>query len=189
MRRLVPARKVSLLKFASLGFIFVLLGLSACRPASLTALVGQRSARSNSQPAPRKTSQPYTGDLSIFEYKDRDEKLQVQRVMDILQALPLLVFSAVTLVITLGDAWAILSRARFLTPVFPLLTPLVIWLMLMGVGCLVLTLHLANWVARVWAGLAEIMLGVSSPPSWWSRANTPGVRNPRTLHLISPYYT
>lgn len=84
MRPLVPARKVSHLKFASLGFIFVLLSLSASRPASLTALVVQRSAPSNSQPAPRKTSQPYTGDLSIFEYKDRDEKLQVQRVMDIL---------------------------------------------------------------------------------------------------------
>jgi ubiquinone/menaquinone biosynthesis C-methylase UbiE len=32
----------------------------------------------------RKTSKPYTGDLSIFEYKDRDKKLQVERVMDIL---------------------------------------------------------------------------------------------------------
>jgi len=32
----------------------------------------------------RKTSTPYTGDLSIFEYKDRDKKLQVERVMDIL---------------------------------------------------------------------------------------------------------
>jgi SAM-dependent methyltransferase len=32
----------------------------------------------------RKTSTPYTGDLSIFENPDRDKKLQVQRVMDIL---------------------------------------------------------------------------------------------------------
>ncbi len=44
----------------------------------------QNSANTNSQPEPRKTSKPYTGDLSIFENKDRDEKLQVQRVMDIL---------------------------------------------------------------------------------------------------------
>jgi two-component system, OmpR family, phosphate regulon sensor histidine kinase PhoR len=43
----------------------------------------------------------------------------------------------------------------------PLLIPVVAWLMAMGAGCLLLTLHLANWVARVWAGLAEIMLGVS----------------------------
>ncbi len=36
------------------------------------------------QTPPRKTSAPYTGDLSVFEYKDRDKKLQVERVMDIL---------------------------------------------------------------------------------------------------------
>jgi SAM-dependent methyltransferase len=40
------------------------------------------------QTAPRKTSTPYTGDLSIFEGKDRDSKLQVQRVMDILGVVP-----------------------------------------------------------------------------------------------------
>lgn len=33
---------------------------------------------------PRPTSEPYKGDLSIFEYKDRDQKLQIQRVMDLL---------------------------------------------------------------------------------------------------------
>lgn len=32
----------------------------------------------------RPTSEPYKGDLSIFEYKDRDQKLQIQRVMDLL---------------------------------------------------------------------------------------------------------
>ena len=32
----------------------------------------------------RPTSEPYTGDLSIFEDKDRDQKLQVERVMDVL---------------------------------------------------------------------------------------------------------
>ena len=32
----------------------------------------------------RKTSEPYTGDLSIFESKGRDERLQINRVMDIL---------------------------------------------------------------------------------------------------------
>lgn len=36
------------------------------------------------QQAERKTSTPYTGDLSIFEEPDRDKKLQIQRVMDIL---------------------------------------------------------------------------------------------------------
>ncbi|HEX4604283.1 MAG TPA: methyltransferase domain-containing protein, partial [Candidatus Angelobacter sp.] len=44
----------------------------------------QTGAKADAQPTPRKTSKPYTGDLSIFEDKDRDGKLQVQRVMDIL---------------------------------------------------------------------------------------------------------
>ena len=34
--------------------------------------------------APRKTSTPYTGDLSIFDVPGRDERLQVNRVMDML---------------------------------------------------------------------------------------------------------
>jgi SAM-dependent methyltransferase len=34
--------------------------------------------------AQRPTSTPYTGDLSIFEYPDRDKKLQVDRVMNLL---------------------------------------------------------------------------------------------------------
>jgi SAM-dependent methyltransferase len=32
----------------------------------------------------RPTSAPYSGDLSIFEYPDRDKKLQIDRVMDLL---------------------------------------------------------------------------------------------------------
>src|SRR5437867_2854438 len=32
----------------------------------------------------RKTSEPYTGDLSIFESAGREERLQINRVMDIL---------------------------------------------------------------------------------------------------------
>lgn len=84
MRRLVPADKLSLLVFAGLIFSVTLVPLSTLRLSSSTAQQIQDSATSNSQPAPRKTSKPYTGDLSIFETKDRDEKLQVERVMDIL---------------------------------------------------------------------------------------------------------
>ena len=36
------------------------------------------------QTASRPTSTPYSGDLSIFEYPDRDKKLQIDRVMDLL---------------------------------------------------------------------------------------------------------
>ena len=41
-------------------------------------------AQSTTTGPQRATSKPYSGDLSIFEYPDRDEKLQVSRVMDIL---------------------------------------------------------------------------------------------------------
>lgn len=36
----------------------------------------------------RPTSTPYAGDLSIFEYPDRDRKLQIGRVMDLLGIVP-----------------------------------------------------------------------------------------------------
>ena len=38
--------------------------------------------------ADRPTSTPYAGDLSIFEYPDRDKKLHVERVMDLLGIAP-----------------------------------------------------------------------------------------------------
>ena len=41
-------------------------------------------APSSGPPLPRPTSEPYTGDLSIFETPGRDQRLQINRVMDIL---------------------------------------------------------------------------------------------------------
>src|SRR6202521_643144 len=43
---------------------------------------------STQQTAPRKTSTPYTGDLSVFDSPGRDQKLQINRVMDILGIAP-----------------------------------------------------------------------------------------------------
>jgi SAM-dependent methyltransferase len=40
------------------------------------------------QPAKRETSTPYTGDLSVFESPERDKKLQIDRVMDVLGIMP-----------------------------------------------------------------------------------------------------
>jgi len=84
MRRFIPAGKKSLFLIAVLVFIFRSVSLTASHIGTLTALAAQNSANTSSQAEPRKTSKPYTGDLSVFESKDRDEKLQVQRVMDIL---------------------------------------------------------------------------------------------------------
>jgi predicted methyltransferase len=83
MPRFFSARKVSFSLFAVLIFSCASIALRASRVAIL-ALETQNSGKPSSQSAPRKTSQPYTGDLSIFENKDRDQKLRVQRVMDIL---------------------------------------------------------------------------------------------------------
>jgi ubiquinone/menaquinone biosynthesis C-methylase UbiE len=62
------------------GLLFVVLTLAAW---------GQAPAPAPPTPNPqqtmqRPTSTPYAGDLSIFEYPDRDKKLQVDRVMDLL---------------------------------------------------------------------------------------------------------
>jgi len=45
--------------------------------------LAQTASPVQTQP-PRATSKPYTGDLSIFDYPDRDKKLQIYRVMDLL---------------------------------------------------------------------------------------------------------
>ena len=48
-------------------------------------LAGALSIGALGQTAPqRPTSTPYAGDLSIFEYPDRDKKLQIDHVMDLL---------------------------------------------------------------------------------------------------------
>lgn len=44
----------------------------------------QTSTPTQQETTQRPTSTPYTGDLSRFEYPDRDKKLQIDRVMDLL---------------------------------------------------------------------------------------------------------
>ncbi|HEY0795133.1 MAG TPA: class I SAM-dependent methyltransferase [Acidisarcina sp.] len=65
----IPLRRIA----QFLLFCFVVLTLHANLP-------GQ-----DNKDAPRPTSTPYSGDLSIFEYPDRDKKLQIDRVMDLLE--------------------------------------------------------------------------------------------------------
>jgi ubiquinone/menaquinone biosynthesis C-methylase UbiE len=62
--------------------------LSQCACSSSKANQSPSRQAAAQEAAPRKTSRPYTGDLSIFEDADRDNKLQVQRVMDILGVVP-----------------------------------------------------------------------------------------------------
>jgi SAM-dependent methyltransferase len=78
MIRFTILRRSSLVLLAAFIFLFVQ------APVPLNVWAAQTGAKTDAKPTPRKTSQPYTGDLSIFESKDRDKKLQVQRVMNIL---------------------------------------------------------------------------------------------------------
>lgn len=50
----------------------------------------QTTAQPSTAPAgqQRKTSEPYTGDLTVFDYPGRDERLQINRVMDLLGITP-----------------------------------------------------------------------------------------------------
>jgi predicted methyltransferase len=52
------------------------------------SVVAQSQAAATPQAEQRKTSTPYTGDLSIFDSPGRDERLQINRVMDILGVTP-----------------------------------------------------------------------------------------------------
>ena len=63
--------------------------LAVCCFWSTAPCLGQNSSPSTTAPVQqRKTSEPYTGDLSIFDSPGRDERLQIRRVMDILGIAP-----------------------------------------------------------------------------------------------------
>jgi SAM-dependent methyltransferase len=64
--------------------LLLLLSLS-WQPAPSQTPAPSKSPSSDNQ---RQTSTPYTGDLSRFEYPDRDKKLQIDRVMDLLDIKP-----------------------------------------------------------------------------------------------------
>lgn len=50
----------------------------------ITMVSAQSSAPPSQSGEPRKTSTPYTGDLSVFDSPGRDARLQINRVMDVL---------------------------------------------------------------------------------------------------------
>src|SRR5450759_977968 len=66
--------------------LYIALLLLTCWLAPAQLALPQESA---ARPVPqRETSTPYTGDLSIFDFPGRDEKLHINRVMDILSITP-----------------------------------------------------------------------------------------------------
>jgi len=67
--------------FATLGLLLSLFGLTGSEYHAHAQATEQQHTQ-------RPTSTPYKGDLSIFEYADRDQKLHIDRVMDLLDIAP-----------------------------------------------------------------------------------------------------
>jgi SAM-dependent methyltransferase len=63
------------------------------------------------QSEPRKTSKPYTGDLSVFDSPGRDQKLQIDRVMDLLEISP----GKTVADVGAGSGWFTVRAARRVT--------------------------------------------------------------------------
>jgi SAM-dependent methyltransferase len=71
-----------MIRYRSFSLARILLLLCCCFP----AVTSQTAASPAQQPSTdrRKTSTPYTGDLSIFDSPGREQRLQIDRVMEIL---------------------------------------------------------------------------------------------------------
>ena len=97
----MPSRRSVLVAILALGLLLPV--------ASRLPTAAQGYAQS---PAPaRKTSTPYTGDLSIFETPGRDERLQIDRVMDMLAIIP----GKTVADIGAGSGWFSVRAARRVT--------------------------------------------------------------------------
>ena len=87
---------------AALPFVFL---------SSIVAQAQSAPSASSQQSAPRKTSKPYTGDLSVFDSAGRDQRLQINRVMDILAITP----GKTVADIGAGSGWFTVRAARRVT--------------------------------------------------------------------------
>ena len=74
--------------------------------------IGQAPAATTQLQQQRKTSTPYTGDLSVFDYPDRDQKLHINQVMDLLGIAP----GKSVADIGAGSGWFTVRAARRVTP-------------------------------------------------------------------------
>jgi len=87
---------------------FVLAVLASLQIVSLASAQSAAQAPVAAPGEHRKTSEPYTGDLSIFDSPGRDERLQVNRVMDILGIVP----GKAVADIGAGSGWFTVRAAR-----------------------------------------------------------------------------
>lgn len=85
MRRIVQSLGFVLGVAALLTLSSPLLSVGARLPVATAPLQASAPAAPAPRESDRKTSTPYSGDLSIFEDPERDRKLQIERVMDVLE--------------------------------------------------------------------------------------------------------
>jgi SAM-dependent methyltransferase len=88
--------------------VLILALLVSCRTVSLVLAQAPAQSAETPQGEHRKTSEPYTGDLTIFDSSGRDERLQVNRVMDILGITP----GRTVADIGAGSGWFTVRAAR-----------------------------------------------------------------------------
>ena len=84
------------------------LGVVLCHPSASVQAPGVLAAATQQQTDTRKTSTPYTGDLSIFDSPGRAERLQIDRVMDLLGIGP----GKTVADIGAGSGWFTVQAAR-----------------------------------------------------------------------------
>jgi SAM-dependent methyltransferase len=80
--------------------------------AAVAALPAAGQSAPAAQEQQRKTSTPYTGDLSIFDYPDRDKKLHLSQAMDLLGIVP----GKSVADIGAGSGWFTVRAAQRVTP-------------------------------------------------------------------------
>jgi predicted methyltransferase len=102
-------RRTSILAIVFLCQSLLCLGWPRQVPASPEAAQSPAAPTQGSET--RKTSTPYTGDLSIFESPGRDERLEINRVMQILGVAP----GKVVADIGAGSGWFTVRAARRVT--------------------------------------------------------------------------
>jgi SAM-dependent methyltransferase len=79
--------------------------------AGQVAMAHGQAAAASPEPQ-RKTSRPYSGDLTIFDYPERDLKLHIQQVMDLLAIAP----GSTVADIGAGSGWFTVRAAKRVTP-------------------------------------------------------------------------
>jgi SAM-dependent methyltransferase len=88
--------------------VLVLALLVSCQPLCFLSAQSSAQAPAAAPSEHRKTSEPYTGDLSIFDSPGRDKRLQIDRVMDILGITP----GKTVADIGAGSGWFTVRAAR-----------------------------------------------------------------------------